>query len=139
MSEEMNALFQRHDDPLNGECPIGFDYAIARGRAAAFAAALGQRTGAAQSNDLDVQIEDASFHSELSLPGGRLRFSAFADMIALTPDHEVAAVIVDAIQDLAPKYGYTLVPTILLETPYTGRHPGVTGIATWWIRYFDYL
>jgi hypothetical protein len=141
MGDDVTSLFLRHDNAMNGECPTGFDYATARKRAAAFAAELGRRLGQESVGALDVRIEDASFHSEISFAQayGYLRFSSFGDMIALTPDHDLPRELVAAIQSLAESHGYTFVPTDQLETPYTGRHPGVAGIATWWIRYFDYL
>lgn len=141
MSDEVTALLQRHDDPIHGECPANFDYKSARIRARGFLAAVERRLATDNTPELNTQIEDASFHSELSFPGcyGYLRFSSFGNMIAFTPDHEVAPHVVAAIKDLAPGHGYTFVPTELLEATYTGDHPGVTGIATWWIRYFDYL
>jgi hypothetical protein len=139
MSEDVSMLLKRYDDPVRGECPAGFDYAAARKRAAAFAVSLERRTGKGYMTGLDEQIQDASFHSQVTFPHGHLRFSSFGDMIALTPDYDLAPEIVEAIRQLAPKHGYAFLPTELLETSYTGRYPGVAGIRTWWIRYFDYL
>ena len=82
-------------------------------------------------------IQDASFHSQVLLDGGYLRFSNFGDMVVTTDDESIAPSALDIIKDLALKHGYVIVPHDLLEEDYTGKNPGVTSIRDWWIRYFD--
>lgn len=60
-------------------------------------------------------------------------------MIAFTPDHEVQAEVVTAVHEMAAGHGFLEIPTPCLEASYSGRNPGVTGIDTWWTRYFDYV
>jgi hypothetical protein len=40
---------------------------------------------------------------------------------------------------LFEQHGYVYMPATILEQPYTGNNPGVTGIPNWWIRYFDWV
>ena len=60
-------------------------------------------------------------------------------MIALTPDAEPPPGLLEQLLKFAAKHGYVFVPANVLEQPYTGSNPGVTGIRDWRIRYFDYL
>jgi hypothetical protein len=90
-------------------------------------------------SETGTHIQDASFHSQIYLGTGALRFSAFGRMLAYTPDMEVEDDIREQVERLAAERGYILIPTDILETDYSGAHPGVDGIRTWWIRYFDWL
>ena len=139
MNEELGHLLADLDDPKWWEQPPGFDRAAARQRAQLFREALNGRLPTPATLETGSSVQDASFHSELRLQGGSLRFSSFGEMIAFTPDHSVPAEVVESVRELAGRHGYRLIPTEILEEPYTGKNPGVTGIRTWWIRFFDYV
>ena len=139
MDEELLQLFGRLDDPKWWEAPPGFDRTKATQRVRSFVSELNADLAEPATVETGPAIQDASFHSQVELPGGRLRFSSFGDMVAFTPDHEVPTELVKLVGLLAPRHGYRLIPTEVLELPYTGRNPGVTGIATWWSRFFDWV
>ncbi len=139
MDDALRSLLMQHDDGIHWEYPAGFDHGRATNRFAAFASALSAELPEPVTTETGTSIQDASFHSQILLPGGALRFSSFGDMIAFTPDHEIPTRHVEAVVALAVRHGYTLVPTSALETPYDGAGAGSTEISTWWIRFFDWL
>ena len=132
-------LFRKNDDPVHSVYPPGFDHGAARSRFQRFAAALDSATGVSHATETGSYIQDASFHSQIDLGSGWLRFSNFGDLVAITPDHEVDAETLDCVRRLCRERRYVFVPTELTELPYTGENPGVTGIRDWWIRYFDWI
>ena len=135
--ETLTHLLRRLDDPVRAEAPAGFDRSNAIARFREFATELAEASTVELVSD--TRIEDASFFADLWFGAGALRFSCFGDMIALTPDAEPPPSLLEHIRKLATRHGYVFVPTDVLEQPYTGINPGVTGIRDWWIRYFDYL
>ena len=136
---EYAQLLTRHDHPTQWESPPDFDYNAAASRFAAFVQDLSEAIGATVRSETGAEIQDASFHSQIALPGGLLRFSSFGWMIAFAPDSEVAEEILAVVRKLAATHGYILVPTAELERPYPRGDGTRFGIGTWWIRYFDYL
>jgi hypothetical protein len=91
-----------------------------------------------------VYIQDASFHSEITLPLENglvacIRFSNFGDMVSVSDGNPVPNATLQLLQELFLHHGYVYVPAAVLDAPYSGRNPGVTGIRTWWIRYFDWV
>ncbi len=137
-------LLARHDHPTQWEYPPGFDYNAATSRFAEFVAGLSEVLGSAPLAETGVHIQDASFHSQvfLPLPGGRhglIRFSNFGDMATVSDDEPVPEPTMALVTELLPRHGYTYVPAGVLHAPYTGSNPGVTGISSWWIRYFDWV
>ncbi|MEO6049076.1 MAG: hypothetical protein ABIQ57_16445 [Candidatus Kapaibacterium sp.] len=137
--EEYLALFAKYDDPVGTEHPVGFDRVNAIARFNEFAGELSHRAHAEYVTETGFYIQDASFHSEIHLPGGRLLFSCFGEMIAFSIDHEIPSQLVELVRDLAREHGYILVPTGILETPCTSANPALRGLCTWWERFFDYL
>jgi hypothetical protein len=137
-------LLRRHDHSTQWEYPPGFDYLAATGRFARFVEELCAKLGVALRSETGARIQDASFHSQvfLPLPGDQhalIRFSNFGDMAAISDDEPVAEPTMAAVVGLLAKHGYVYVPANVLAQPYTGSNPGVTGIDTWWIRYFDWV
>ena len=130
------SLLERHDDTDDVECPPDFDWDKGRADFMAFAGELESRARRTFEQETGSGIQDASFHSQLTLPGGVLRFSNFGKMIAFTPDSEVPEFLRSVVEQLATERGYTLVPTVHLEKPYPRAR---FGIETWWVRYFDFL
>jgi hypothetical protein len=141
---EYAQLLARHDHPTQWESPPDFDYNAAASRFAAFVQDLSEAIGATVRSETGAEIQDASFHSQafLPLPANRravIRFSKFGDMVTVGDDERVPASMMKLIVELITRHGYTYVPAIVLNAPYTGSNPGVTGISSWWIRYFDWV
>ncbi len=137
-------LLRRHDHPTRWEYPPDCDHRQAADRFARFLNDLDTALGAAQRSETGSHIQDASFHSQiyLSLPEGRfalIRFSNFGDMVTVSEDDPVPEQMWQLLHQLFTQHGYVYVPAAVLGTPYTGTNPGVTGIDTWWIRYFDWV
>jgi hypothetical protein len=93
--------------------------------------------------DFDDTVQDASFHSEIGLPGGArhgpqpsLRFSNFGSMVSVTIP-EVAPSVLSAVRDVLRNHNFIYVPRAVLDVRYEGvlRHDV---IESWWVRYFDY-
>lgn len=132
------------DDPVRWEYPEGFDYASANSRFLVFVESLNATFNSAFKTETDSHIQDASFHSQsyVSHGGDRIhliRFSNFGDMVAIDGDSELPRDVLDTLCDLFADHNYRFVPCSVLDDPYTGSNPGVTGIDTWWIRYFDWV
>lgn len=137
-------LLRRHDHPTHWEYPPGFDYRTATERFARFVEELSARLGVALRAETGSHIQDASFHSQVFVPLPRdrhalIRFSNFGDMATISDDEPVPEPTMAAVVELLGKQGYVYVPAEVLAEPYTGSNPGVTGIRTWWIRYFDWV
>ena len=136
---EIMALFARYDDPVRWEYPATFDRKLAISRFREFVHALDAITSTTHQTETESDIQDASFHSQVNLGSGWLRFSNFGNMTAITPGAEVDEALVSTLHTLCEKRGYVLIPADVAELPYTGLNPGVTGIRDWWIRFFDWV
>jgi hypothetical protein len=136
---EIEALLASNDDSLGWECPRNFDRSQAVQQFRKFLSALEDETGLRFEFETESSIQDASFHSEIRMQTGWLRFSNFGRMIAFTPDYEAPSDVVATIHRLAPGHGYSIIPTDALETDYTSKRDGSEKIDSWWIRFFDYL
>jgi hypothetical protein len=137
-------LLQRHDHPTKWEYPPGFDYRSAVDRFARFVEDLSASLGTAPRVETGSHIQDASFHSQIYLPlsddrFALIRFSNFGDMVTVSDDEPVPEATMRVVQELFSRHKYVYIPARLLSEPYTGSNPGVTGIASWWIRYFDWV
>jgi len=137
--EETENLFKKLDDPKYWEYPRGFDHSDAVRRFKKFVEALNKATGKTHEFETEFKIQDASFHSQINLGTGWLRFSNFGDMVAISPDCEITPEKIEIIQHLLLLHEYVFVVTEFAEAPYTGQNPGVTGIEDWWTRYFDWV
>jgi hypothetical protein len=135
----MRDLLQRLDDPNHWEHPADFDRDAEIRAFEDFVTELWAILNLDFPTETGTLIQDASFHSEASLPGGLLRFSNFGRMIAFAPDNEVSDKVVASVRELAVRHAYVLMSTTELETPYMRAEGNRFGIDTWWIRYFDYL
>lgn len=137
-------LLASHDHPTHWEHPPGFDYQAAVARFVRFVADLSTALGQPVPSETGVHIQDASFHSQafLPLPGGRqgiIRFSNFGDMATVDDSEPLPEATMALVEELLARHGYTYIPAHVLDVDYTGNNPGVTGIQSWWIRYFDYV
>jgi hypothetical protein len=137
-------LLHRYDSHTHWECPPDFAYREAQSRFNQFVADLSAALGVEIGADTNGSIQDASFHSQIfvPLPAGRLalvRFSYFGDMVTVSDDEPVPEEMLQLLQQLFAQHRYVYVPAAVLSTPYTGIAPGIGGIDTWWIRYFDWL
>ncbi|MFO0796667.1 MAG: hypothetical protein U0804_04265 [Gemmataceae bacterium] len=138
------SLLAQHDHPTHWEYPPGFDYAAATARFGRFMADLSAALGQPVPSETGSYIQDASFHSQASLPlpDGRqatIRFSNFGDMVTVDNNDLVPEPVMAVVLELFIRHGYTYIPAAVLDADYTGSNPGVTGIQTWWIRYFDWV
>jgi hypothetical protein len=141
---DYSELLRRHDHPTHWEYPPGFDHASATARFARLVDDLSAALTVAPRVETGSNIQDASFHSQIYLPlaDGRfalVRFSNFGDMVAVSDNEPVPERTMRVFQDLFARHGYVYVPATVLAEPYTGGNPGVTGIDSWWIRYFDWV
>ena len=151
METDYAALLEQHDDPGNWEAPPGFDPDRAVARFNAFVRELEALLGERLASETEGWIQDASFHSQVFLPASiravpagpsevtPLRFSRFGDMVASGAERDLKPEALSQIRRLLEAHGYTVVPVAYLHRPYTGRNPGVTGIESWWVRYFDWI
>ena len=113
-------------------------------------AALQRELGVALQRD--GQVQDASFHDELSTLyeiGPRqygvdlgIRFSNFGRLFTVyttretfAPDYDLLAII-----SIVERHGWRHIPYTALDAPYNGVNAKLCdGKTTWWVRYFDYL
>ncbi|MBB3210689.1 hypothetical protein FHS27_006537 [Rhodopirellula rubra] len=137
-------LLKINDDPERWEYPLGFDYESEQERFLQFATAFFAALNISPMIETGACIQDASFHSQLIFPVGlvryhSLRFSNFGSFITINDDEGVPDEILSTILELADRFEYTYIPYQYLDADYTGSNLGVTGIDSWWIRYFDYV
>ena len=142
-------ILQAHDDPVRWGTPPGFDGRAAEEHFLAFAHEL-ERT-LAVSCTIETRIQDASFLGQIRLQepllsqaarpdvGYVLRISNWGQMATVSNEAVLKSTVLDDIKTLLPRFGYVYIPPSVLKLPYTGHNPGVTGIRTWWIRYFDWV
>ena len=133
-----------HDDPEHWEYPLGFDYIAEQNRFLEFAEAFSDSLNLNPKIETGTCIQDASFHSQLIFPVGldrfhALRFSNFGSFVTINDDEGVPDEMLAKINRLAEEFRYTYIPYRFLDADYTGANPGVTGIDSWWVRYFDYV
>ncbi|REK10777.1 MAG: hypothetical protein DWQ37_15140 [Planctomycetota bacterium] len=137
-------LLEQYDDPQRWDYPEGFDYDAASMRFADFVDALSDALGQALKTESGSCIQDASFHSQIYLPLDKQRFalivfSNFGDMVTFSEDEPIPVDLKETVMNLLKRHEYVYVPSSVLERPYTGKNPGVTGIRDWWTRYFDWV
>ena len=137
-------LLERNDDPERWEYPLGFDYKAEQTRFLEFAAAFASDLKLNPKIETGLCIQDASFHSQMIFPVGlatfhSLRFSNFASLITINDDEDLPEEMLATTLRLADEFAYSYVPYRYLDADYTGVNPGVTGIDSWWVRYFDYV
>ncbi|HBE71074.1 MAG TPA: hypothetical protein DDW52_23250 [Planctomycetaceae bacterium] len=135
---------ETNDDPERWEYPLGFDYQAEQRRFHEFAAAFSAAFSITSKIETGACIQDASFHSQLIFSVGlarshSLRFSNFGSFVTVNDDEDVPNKMLSTILKLADQFGYIYIPYRYLDADYTGSNPGVTGIDSWWVRYFDYV
>jgi hypothetical protein len=136
-TSEALEIFHQNDDPQNWEFPVDFDDQ-AFDRFEEFYKAFERRTGLQLPHTSDFQ--DTSFHSIINLDGNHwLRFSNFGNLISINADESVNKELLKTIKTLAKEHGYIYIPSRYTDLPYDGKNPGVSGIKTWWARYFDWV
>ena len=123
-----------------GNIHRNFDYNEAIRRFRRVVAELERQLGKTLEVQTESHIQDASFHSQVCLPGGGImRFSNFGDMISVVDEESANGDALDVAKRIVQEHGYAYIPEEVLQAPYTGENPGVTGIRDWWIRYFDWV
>jgi len=142
------ALLEDLDDPVRAEAPPRWDRRAAETTFVALAQTLEQRLGYRCAYETGAFIQDASFHGQLRLPRElltdeyivQLRASNFGNLATIYDDDTVVkqgarATIVSTLAE----FGYIYIPIDVLNIPYTGRNPGVSGFRTWGERFFDWI
>ena len=136
---------------MQWEWPPGFDSEATERRFLAFATALERACGLRLDVETGAAIQDASFLGQVFLRGpllqkelGReetflLRISNWGEMATISDEAALHPAALRRIKAVLGQFGYVYIPPRVLALPYTGENPGVTGIATWWIRYFDWV
>jgi hypothetical protein len=91
------------------------------------------------------RIQDASYHSEISLPDSALIskkdcsagiiFSNFGDMVTIINEESIKSDNLKLILDLFNNLGYVYIPLKYLEAGHSKRYP----LSTWRDRYFNYI
>jgi hypothetical protein len=93
-------------------------------------------------------IQDTSYHSMIKISSlflknpeeySQVRFSNFGKMISFVNENVIKENIQINIVQHLQNLGYIYIPEKVLKEQYTGNNPGVSGIYTWWVRYFDWV
>lgn len=137
-------LLKKHDHPTRWEHPPGFEYRAASLKFERMVAELSALLDVPIQSESGVQIQDASFHCQAFIPlAGEhravIRCSNFGGMATVSVDEPVPEDTMRIMTDLLNRHDYVYIPEIELQERYTGENPGVTGIDSWWIRFFDYV
>ncbi|CAN5697358.1 hypothetical protein BH10CYA1_BH10CYA1_04970 [soil metagenome] len=138
-------ILSKYDDTVFWEYPQGFNYAAETRKFENFAKALSTQLKTPVKTESGTHIQDASFHSQIVLPDVdgveiSIRMSNFGNFVSIYQlDYAPVPGDQSALIEMFDRWGYTYIPIEVLEQPYTGINPGVTGIDTWWIRYFDWV
>ena len=151
MDTKLRELLHAADDPMHAEFPPGFDRVALWSRVAALQPKVERIVGRAFK--LDNTAEDASFSIDLTIeqPAAEqnwidtvfaVRFSNFGNFFTTWSHCETEQlserVIAEVVAEVE-RVGFRYIPATALDEPYTGRHPEVGCIYTWWIRFFDYI
>ena len=143
VDQAIGELLESADDPVHDEEPPDLDWDGMNERVGRLQPKLALITGSPVSMSGWSEIQDATFHSDVSLlvKGRRVmvRFSNFGSLFTVSATSELVGknVIAEIVQAVSYA-GFTYVPEDALATPYTGRNPTFKG-ATWWIRFFAYV
>lgn len=144
-------LLQELDDSVRWEFPPGYDYDAAEQRFLAFARDLEQACGIPLKPETGATVQDASFLGQIFLHGwmvqapitlpdtALLRVSNWGNLATVSDEALIHPEALARIKATLRQHGYDYIPPSVLKLPYTGKNGGVTGIATWWIRYFDWV
>ena len=135
------------DDPVYADWPRGregYDRRESEERFERFAANVVELLGGGCRIETGALIQDASFVGQVILRGGEevtaIRVSHFGPFVAVLDDEGVLdSEVLVQVQAVAAAHGYTWIPSQMLEEPYTGDNPGVTGFSTWRHRFFDWI
>lgn len=137
-------LLERHDDPVLAEYPDGFNYKEAERRFYEFVTDFAGQWDRPLDSETGVLIQDASFHGLIRVPlvndeHVSVWFSNFGDMATFAEEVTVPDSLKQTLITLFEKHRYVYIPYEILEKPYSGKIPGVTGFKTWWRRSFDWI
>ncbi|MES2823475.1 MAG: hypothetical protein V4732_07730 [Pseudomonadota bacterium] len=148
MNDQYLAILKAYDDPACWEYPEEFSYQEQQQKFFSAKGLLQNVLRRKLNFETGSQIQDASYHSCIHLDvellkssekQSQLRFSNFGNMISFVNENSIKESIkIDIIQHLQ-NIGYVYIPEAVLEEQYTGKNPGVSGIETWWVRYFEWV
>jgi hypothetical protein len=129
-------ILRTHDDPMRWEAPHGFNRSAALREFREFVTHLQELADHTFDYECGSSLDEASFHSEIFLPGGSLRFSNFGRMVAFTEGHDIPSALVRLVSELAAVQGFVLIPCEVLDTRYTGKNSHLGRTDSWHSRYF---
>jgi hypothetical protein len=130
-------LFKRCDDPLSWEAPQGFERSTALRAFRAFVSGLEECLGHKLDHETGSTCDESTFHAEIFLSTGSLRFSNFGKLVGFVGDSALPAVLHKAVSELAEELGYVLVPHDALDARYVGRHARPGSCDSWQQRFFE--
>lgn len=147
-------LLESVDDSQECECPSTFDWQGSMSRVKALKSRLESLVGIKFL--MDEHVQDASFFTDLSIPGGKsyvsgiglisgsriiIRFSCFGNLFTVystDEDEKLEESLVEGIIAETARDGFVYVEADGLEEKYSGINPRLQG-QSWWVRYFDYI
>ena len=148
MNEQYLVILKANDDSTRWEYPEGFSYQDAQNKFISAKNMLQNVLRKKLKFETGSHIQDASYHSRILLDieflksskeHSQVRFSNFGNMVSFVNEDLIKENIkIDIVQHLL-NLGYVYVPEKVLEEQYTGNNPGVAGIDTWWVRYFEWV
>ena len=127
-------LLKRCDDPLCWEAPHGFERPSAIRAFRLFLTGLEECLGHKLDYETGGSSDESTFHAEIFLASGSLRFSNFGSLVAFVGERSLPAQLESAVSELAEELGYVLVPHDVLDARYAGRH---SPCDNWQQRFFE--
>lgn len=146
--DEFMKLLRANDDPTYSEARPGFDRAAAESRFVKFSKHLNSALGVECTPESGLMIQDASHHGDIRPPESLLkesfalgvRVSNFGRFCTVYNDDSVVKSDIPAtIKRVASEHGYVYIPSRVLEMPYDGENPGISGFRDWGERFFDWI
>ncbi|MCC6820905.1 MAG: hypothetical protein V9H26_10925 [Verrucomicrobiota bacterium] len=135
-------ILKSFDDSEHAEYPVGFVHEAAWSKFEKLAQEVCPQYPGSEF-ETGLRIQDASFHGQIMLKvrGGIavIRASNFGNLITiLDEDSLLENLSMTRLKRIFEKFGYTFVPSEILELDYTGKNGGVNGFRSWRLRFFDY-
>lgn len=144
--EDYLNILHSHDDPIEWECPSDFDYEDAERRVTLLVKCIEQAIGLPCGIMTGSQIQDASFHTTISLPTKEvshwpiylLKISNFGNLAAIGDEKALEPAHLQKVLSCLSELGYQYIPPEVLSEKYDGAIPELRGV-NWYTRYFEWL
>jgi hypothetical protein len=131
------ALLERCDDPLHWEAPHGFERASALRAFRLFLQGLEECLGHKLDYETNSSLDETTFHAEIFLASGSLRFSNFGRLVAFVGDASLPANLHKSVSELSEELNFVLVPQDVLDARYAGCHARLGRCDSWQQRFFE--